>query len=129
MSKKNFLEYSNNYFIKLGILWNYYRDEINGDAKENDAVNKIINNNKTVASKYVQYKTKLIGTTTNNNDILDAEILILFKYLTNFWRSLDFRLNNCEAELDLSWSKDCIIPEISIMPWIPPNPDANPPSQ
>ena len=129
MSKKNFLEYSNNYFTKLGILWNYYRDEINGDAKENDAVNKIINNNKTVASKYVQYKTKLIGTTTNNNDILDAEILILFKYLTNFWRSLDFRLNSCEAELDLSWSKDCIIPEISIMPWIPPNPDANPPSQ
>ena len=129
MSKKNFLEYSNNYFTKLGILWNYYRDEINGDAKENDAVNEIINNNKTVASKYVQYKAKLIGTTTNNNDILDAEILILFKYLTNFWRSLDFRLNNCEAELDLSWSKDCIIPEISIMPWIPPNPDANPPSQ
>ena len=129
MSKKNFLEYSNNYFIKLGILWNYYRDEINGDAKENDAVNEIINNNKTVASKYVQYKTKLIGTTTNNNDILDAEILILFKYLTNFWRSLDFRLNSCEAELDLSWSKDCIIPEISIMPSIPPNPDANPPSQ
>ena len=129
MSKKNFLEYSNNYFIKLGILWNYYRDEINGDAKENDAVNKTINNNKTLAIKYVQYKTKLIGTTTNNNNILDAEILILFKYLTNFWRSLDFRLNNCEAELDLSWSKDCIIPEISIMPWIPPNPDANPPSQ
>ena len=125
----NFLEYSNNYFIKLGILQNHYRDEINGDAKENDAVDKMINNNETVSSKYVEYKTKLIGTTTNNNNIPDPEILILFKYLTNFWRSLDFRLNNCEAELDLSWSKDCIISEISIMPWTPSNPDANPPAQ
>ena len=116
MPMYNFLEYSNNYFIKLGILQNHYRDEINGDAKENDAVDKMINNNETVSSKYVEYKTKLIGTTTNNNNIPDPEILILFKYLTNFWRSPDFRLNNCEAELDLSWSKDCIISEISIMP-------------
>ena len=36
---------------------------------------------------------------------------------------------NCEIELDLSWSKECIISEISIKPRIPGNPDANPPVQ
>ena len=35
-------------------------------------------------------------------------------------------LINCEIELDLSWSKQCIISEISITPRIPPNQDANP---
>ena len=33
-------------------------------------------------------------------------------------------LTNCEIELDLSWSKECIIAEISITPRIPPNPNA-----
>ena len=35
---------------------------------------------------------------------------------------------NCEIELDLSWSKECIISEISIIPTIPGNRDANPPA-
>ena len=29
----------------------------------------------------------------------------------------------------MSWSKECIIPEISITPRVPPNPDANPTAQ
>ena len=36
---------------------------------------------------------------------------------------------NCEIELDLSWSKECIIPEISIIPRIPGNQNANLPVQ
>ena len=39
------------------------------------------------------------------------------------FRSLDLPLVNCEIELDLSRSKECIIPEISIAPKIPPNQD------
>ena len=35
-------------------------------------------------------------------------------------------MTNCKAELDLSWSKDCIIPEISITPGIVGDPDAIP---
>ena len=44
----------------------------------------------------------------------------------NFCRSLDLPLTICEIEIDLSWSKECIISEISIIPRIPPLPDANP---
>ena len=35
-------------------------------------------------------------------------------------------LIKCELELDLSWSKECIISEISITPAIAGNPRANP---
>ena len=57
--------------------------------------------------------------------MLDAEILISIKYLSNFGRFLDLHLINCEIEVDLSWSKNSRISEISITP----NPNANPPVQ
>ena len=36
---------------------------------------------------------------------------------------------NCKIELDLPWSEECIISEISIIPRIPGNREANPPVQ
>ena len=47
--------------------------------------------------------------------------------MSNLWRFLDLPLINCKIELDLSWSKECIISEKSITPAISRNPDANPP--
>ena len=38
-------------------------------------------------------------------------------------------LVNSEIELDLSWSKECIISEISIIPRVLGNENANPPVQ
>ena len=29
--------------------------------------------------------------------------------MSNFWRSFDFPLINCDIEFELSWSKHCII--------------------
>ena len=69
-------------------------------------------------------KTKLIGNMPNNNNILEAEVVVPLKYLGNFWRSLDLPLINFEIELDLSWSKEHIISEISIIPRV--SGDANP---
>ena len=45
--------------------------------------------------------TKTIGSTSNNNNILDIEVVVPLKYLSNFWRPLDFPLVNCEIEFDL----------------------------
>ena len=109
----NLLEYSDNYSMTSASLWNYYRDEVNDDENENDNANNRINNNKAIKSKSFEYKTKIIGSMPNNNNILDTEVLVSLKYLSNFWRSLDLPLINCEIELDLSWSKNCIISEIS----------------
>ena len=54
----NLLEYSDNYSMTSGSLWNYYIDEENDVANENnDAGNYRINNNKTIISKSFEHKT------------------------------------------------------------------------
>ena len=85
----NLLEYIDNYPITSGSFWNYYRDKINDDANENnDDCNKI-NNNKTIISKSSEYKTRIIARTPFNNNTLNVEIVVPFKYLNNIWRYLD----------------------------------------
>ena len=105
MSMYKLLEYSDNYSMTSESLWNYYRDEINDDENENDDNGNKINNNKTTASKSFHYKTKIIGSTPDNASRLNGEVVVPLKYLSNFWRSLDLPLINCEIELNLSWSK------------------------
>ena len=75
MPMYNLLEYSNNYSMISGNLWNYYRDEVNDDENENDNANNRINNNRTIVSKSFEYKTRLIGSMPNNNNILDEEVV------------------------------------------------------
>ena len=78
----NLLEYSDNYSIPSGRLRNYYRDEVKLDEIENANANNRINNNITITSKSFEYKTKIIGTTSNNNNnILDKEVVVPLKYL------------------------------------------------
>ena len=85
MQMYNFLEYSENYSMTSGSLWIYYRDEVNNDANENNAANNRINNNKAITSKFFEQNTKLIGSTPNKNNILDAEVVAPLKYLSNLW--------------------------------------------
>ena len=60
-----------------GSLWNYYRDEVNDAAKENNATfNYRMNNNKTTTSKYFEYKAKITGSTPVDNNVLDAEVVV-----------------------------------------------------
>ena len=93
-------------------LWNYKGNEINDDENENDNNNRL-NNNKAITSKSFEYKKKIIGNTPDDNNIIDAEVAVPLKYLSSFCRSLDFRLINCEIELDLKWIKNGVITEVS----------------
>ena len=83
-------------------LWNYYRDEINDDGNENNDNGNNINYNNIITSKSFEYKTKFIGTTPNNYNILDKQIVVSVKFLINLLRSLDLPLINCRIELNLS---------------------------
>ena len=85
----------------------------------------MMNSNKTTASKSFEYKTKIIGNMSNNNNILDTEVVIPLKYLSNFWTSLDLPLINCEIELNLKWTKTCVVSEIS-RTFMAVDPNANP---
>ena len=73
---------------------------MNEDANGNGNNNRI-NNNKTITSKFFEYKPKLIGSTAAENSRLDAEGAVPLKHLRSFWRSLDLHLINCEIELNL----------------------------
>ena len=48
MPMYDLLEYSDNYSITSESLWNYYRDEVNDIANENNAAGIKINNNKII---------------------------------------------------------------------------------
>ena len=62
----------------------------------------MINNKKATTSKSFVYNIKVIGSTSNSNSRLNAEVVVPLKYLSNFWRFLDLTVLNCEIELDLT---------------------------
>ena len=88
----NLIEYSNNYSKASGSLWQYYKDEPSDDMED---------------SKLFSSKVKVTGKTPNDGNTKDVEIIVPLKYLSNFWRTLEMPLINCEVNLILTWSKDC----------------------
>ena len=127
-SMYNLLEYSDNYSMTSRSLWNYFRDEvIQHDNENNPAGNNRANNNKAVTSKSFEHKTKITEIKPDDGNVIDTEVVVPLKYLSNFCRSLYIPLINFEIELDLSCSKSCIISKISRAPEVLANPAANQP--
>ena len=54
-------------------------------------------------------KIKITGKTPEAGNAKSVEIIVPLKYLSNFWRTLEMPLINCEVNLILRWSKDCVI--------------------
>ena len=105
MPMYNLLEYSKNYRKTTGSFWNYYRDEPNsGIGGENNNVNYSIKD-----SKSFDYKTSITGKLEGNNTEKEVEIVVPLKYLSNFWRTLNMPLINCEINLILTWSENCVL--------------------
>ena len=52
---------------------------------------------------------KITGNTPNNGNTKDVEIIVALKYLSNFGRTLEMPLINCEVKLILTWSSTCVI--------------------
>ena len=104
MPTYNLLEYSKNYSKTTGSLWNFYRDELNSSI--NCGINYLI-----MGSKSFDYKANFIegGVTQNSLTKNDVKIVLPLKYLSNFWRSLNMPLINCEIELILTWFKNCVL--------------------
>ena len=51
---------------------------------------------------------------TDDNDTNDVEIIVTLKYLSNSWRTLEMPLINCETNLILSWSANCVAVTIAV---------------
>ena len=103
MPMYNLIEYSKNHRKSTGSLFNCYRDEPNSGAVGN--INYSIKN-----SNFFDYKTGITGKVEGKNvEKDDIEIVVSLKYLSNFWRTLDIPLINCEVSLTLTWSENCVL--------------------
>ena len=111
MPMYNLLEYSKNYRKSIGSLYTYYRDELDGNANNND---------NSVNSDTFRYKNKITGNTynvaagtegyiANKNGTQEIELAIPLKYLGNIWRALNIPLISCEVSLEQKWNKNCVI--------------------
>ena len=61
----------------------------------------------------------MTGQTDNNGRIDNVEIMVPLKYLSNFWRILEMPLINCEVNLILTWSTNCVIIYTAVANQIP----------
>ena len=91
MPMYNLLEYSKNYRKTTGSLWNYYRDEPSNPLSSNSE-----------------------SLPENNDSLTNVKLVIPLKYLNNFWRGLNIPLINCEVELILTWSKNCVLAALTV---------------
>ena len=94
MPMYNLIEYSANYSKIPGSLSQYYKD----DPTDN-----------IVQSEQFKSKIKITEKTPAAGNTKDVEIIVPLKYLSNFWRTLEMPLINCEDNLILIWSNDCVI--------------------
>ena len=94
MPMYSLFEYSDNYSKTSESLWQYYKDDPNDNLANSESFKS---------------KVKITGKTPNNVNTKDVEIILPLKYLSNFWRMLEMPLINCEVNLILTWSKDCVL--------------------
>ena len=94
MPMHNLIEYSDNYAKTSESLWQYFRDEPDDNLADSESFKS---------------KMKIKGKTSNNFNEKDVEIMVPLKYLSNFWRTLEMPLINCEVNLILTWSSTCAL--------------------
>ena len=94
MSVYNLIEYSDNYSKTSESLWQYHKDHPNDNI---------------IQSESFKYKIKITGKTRAASNTKDFEIAVPLKYLSNIWRTLEMPIINCEINLILTWTEDCVI--------------------
>ena len=94
MPMYNLIEYSDNYSKTSGSLWQYYKDDPNDNITQSESFKS---------------KIKITGKTPAAGNTKDVEIIVPLKYLSNFWRTLEMPLINCEINLILTWSSTWVI--------------------
>ena len=94
MPMYNLIKYSDNYSKTSGSLWQYYKDEPNDNLADSESFKS---------------KIKITGKTPDDENTKNVEIIAPLKYLSNFWRTLEMPLINCEVNLILTWSSTCVI--------------------
>ena len=93
MHMYNLVEYSDNYSKTSGRLWRYWKDIPAVDNK-----NAIVNFTKNNLTDSFIFKLKM-ASQTGDDETKNVKIMVPLKYLSNFWRTLEMPLINCEIVL------------------------------
>ena len=84
-------------------MWQYCKDIPARD--NNNLITEFTAGNTTDSFNFKAKITVQIG----NDGTKDVEIMVPLKYLSNFWRTLEIPLINCEVNLILTWSSTCVL--------------------
>ena len=103
MPMYNLIEYSDNYAKTTGSLWQYCKD-----IPALNANHEIIIFAEGNLTDSFNFKAKITGR-TGNNRTKDVEIMVPLKHLSNFWRTLEMPLINCEVNLILTRPSTCVL--------------------
>ena len=103
MPMYNLIEYSDNYAKTTRSLWQYCKD-IPARNNANNAIIIFSEDNITDSFNFIAKITSQTG----DDGTKDVEIMVPLKYLSNFWRTLEMPLINCEVNLILTWSSSCV---------------------
>ena len=90
----NLIEHSDNYSKTSGSLWQYCKDDPNDNITQSESLKS---------------KIKVTGKTPATGNTKNVKIIVPLKYLSNFWRTLEMPLINCELNIILTWSPTCVI--------------------
>ena len=100
----NLIDYNDNYSKKSGSLQQYCKDipvvSNNGNTVEFNGAN---------ATDSFNFIAKITRDTGDIGRIDNVEILVPLKYFSNFGRTLEMPLTNCEVNLISTWSENCVI--------------------
>ena len=66
-------------------------------------------NDNIIKSESFRSKIKITEKALDNGNTKNIQIVVPLKNLSNFWRTLEMPLINCEISLDLTWSKKCVM--------------------
>ena len=82
----------------LKVLEQYHRDD------PNDEITR---------SEWFKYKTKITGKTSAAGNTKNVKTAMSWKYLSNFWRTIEMPLINYETNFILTWSADCVFSSVT----------------
>ena len=89
----NLIEYSDNYSQTSRSLWPYYKDE--PFINDTGVIIDVSDDPDNVSFKYKQKTTGQTG----NDGTKNVQIMVPLKYFSNFWRTLEMPLINCEINI------------------------------
>ena len=93
----NLIAYSDNYSRTIARLWQYHKDKARNS----------------ITDSYSFKLKSILVANTDEHGVINLEIAVSLKYLSNFWRTIEMCLINCEINLIVTWPANYVVSELN----------------